>query len=116
MQKALAILALFVAALTLLPTTIPAITRITGNGAAKEEDHIPGVVVHVDQDQRTFTLQWVTSGKSESGTYHFGSNQQTFRVWEGTAYKNGVWANMVKGAKVRVTGHRDVVDTIEFTK
>jgi hypothetical protein len=110
MQKALAVLALCIATLTLLPATIPAITFYRRSGRAVQRHSISGVVVHVDQDRRSFTLQWVSSGKSESGTYHFGSNQQSFRVWEGT--KNGAWENMVKGARVRVTGRRDVVETV----
>jgi hypothetical protein len=112
MQKALAILALCIATLTLLPATIPAITFYRRSGRAVQRHSISGVVVHVDQDRRSFTLQWVSSGKSESGTYHFGSSQQSFRVWEGTAYKNDARENMVKGARVRITGRRDVAGTV----
>jgi hypothetical protein len=42
------------------------------------------------------------------------SYQQTFRVTDQTVYKNGSWANIVKGAVVRITDRSDVVDTVEF--
>ena len=34
---------------------------------------------------------------------------------DATVYKGGSWANVTKGVMVRVTGHSDVADTVEFT-
>ena len=47
--------------------------------------------------------------------YYYFSNEQTYRVTDSTVYKNGSWANMTNGIVVRITGHSNVADTVEFT-
>jgi len=114
MQKNVAILALCVAVLTLLQKTAFAIAFTNRSGHVIERDSISGVVVHVDNDQRSFTLRWVRIVKMPWAAYDTQSNQETYRISEEIVYKNGSWANMGKGAKVRIRGRGFVVESIEF--
>jgi hypothetical protein len=116
MQKNLAIPALCVAVLTLLPKTAFAIAFTNSNGLVVERDSISGVVVHADKDQRGFTLHWVRIYKRSWAAFDTVSYQETYRISEEIVYKNGSWANMVKGAKVRIRGHGLVVESIEFRR
>jgi hypothetical protein len=97
MQKNVAILALCVAVLTLLPKTAFAIAFTNRSGHVIERDSISGVVVHVDNDQRSFTLRWVRIVKMTWAAYDTQSNQDTYRISEEIVYKNGSWAYMGKG-------------------
>jgi tetratricopeptide (TPR) repeat protein len=46
--------------------------------------------------------------------HYYPSYEDTYRVTEGTVYKNGSWADMKTGIRVSITGHSDVADTVEF--
>jgi tetratricopeptide (TPR) repeat protein len=92
----------------------PAIMIRKQNGSAVEATYISGRVTHVDQNRRSFTVHWQLKGFLKMEHY-YPSYEETYRVTEGTVYKNGSWANMKKGTYVRITGHSDVVDTVEFT-
>jgi hypothetical protein len=41
---------------------------------------------------------------------------ESFAIAEGVVIKNGSWSNIVKGAKVRLIGDGDLVDTIKLLK
>jgi hypothetical protein len=114
MQKNVAILALCVAVLTLLPKPAFAIAFTNWNGKVIERDSISGVVVHVDKDQRSFALHWGRIIKTSFAAYKTHSYQETYRISEEIVYKNGSWANMVRGAKVRIRGRGFLVESIEF--
>jgi tetratricopeptide (TPR) repeat protein len=68
----------------------------------------------VDQNRRSFTIKWQGKGLTKMEHYYF-SYEQTYRVTDSTVYKNGSWANMTNGIAVRITGHSDVADMVEFT-
>ena len=91
-------------------TAAPAITFVTARGIVQKTASISGTVIHVDQNRRSFTLQW----KGRKSVRGQSSYEQTYRVTDKTVYKNGSWATMAKGIVVRITGISDVVDTVEF--
>jgi tetratricopeptide (TPR) repeat protein len=91
----------------------PAIVIHKLNGTEVEVGYVSGTVSNVDQDRHSFTLRWQGKGLTKMEHYYF-SYDQAFRVTDGTVYKNGSWADMKKGIRVRITGHSDVADTIEF--
>jgi hypothetical protein len=93
----------------------PAIMVRNRNGAALEKNHVSGRVSHLDQNRRCFTLTWQGKGLTKMEYYYF-SYEQTYRVTDGTVYKNGSSADLKKGVHLRITGHSDVADTVEFTK
>jgi tetratricopeptide (TPR) repeat protein len=92
----------------------PAIMIRKLNGTTVEVSALFGTVTHVDQNRRSFTLHWQLKGLLPMEHY-YPSYEDTYRVTEGTVYKNGSWANVKNGAYVRITGHSDVADTVEFT-
>jgi hypothetical protein len=96
-------------------TSSPAITYLDYFGVPKERSQITGTVAHVDQKNRTITVHWIPSSSHRMGA-HGGSYEQTFRVTDGTVYTNGSWDNLAKGASVRITGHSDIIDTLQFKK
>jgi hypothetical protein len=96
-------------------TNAPAIIVRNRIGAVLERDHVSGRVSHLDQKRYSFTLTWQGKGLTKMEHYYF-SYEQIYRVTDGTVYKNGSWADLRKGIHVRVTGHSDVADTVEFTK
>jgi hypothetical protein len=96
-------------------TNAPGIMVRNRNGAAVERGHVSGRVGRLDQNGHSFTLSWQGKGLTKMEYYHF-SYEQTYRVTEGTIYQNGSWADMKKGIRVRIRGHADVADTVEFTK
>ena len=98
-----------------LVTSTQAITIKKPYGNVLDVPFVSGTVTHVDQTRRSFTLHWQLKGLLPMEHY-YPSYENTYRVTEGTVYKNGSWANVTKGAMVRVTGHSDVADTVEFTK
>jgi tetratricopeptide (TPR) repeat protein len=95
-------------------TPSPAIIVHRLNGAAVEVRYFSGTVTHVNQRRRTFALRFQGKGLTKMGYYH-PSIEETYRVTDTTAYKGGSWANVTNGVMVRVTGHSDVADTVEFT-
>ena len=92
----------------------PAIMIRKLNGTTVEVKSLYGTVTHVDQNRRSFTLQWQLKGLLPM-EHFYPSYEDTYRVTEGTVYKNGSWAEMKTGIRVRITGHSDVADTVEFT-
>ena len=91
----------------------PAIMIRKLNGGAVEVSSVSGTVTHVDQNRRSFTLHWQLKGLLKMEHY-YPSYEDTYRVSEGTVYKNGSWGDMKTGIRVRITGHSDVADTVEF--
>ena len=91
----------------------PAIMIRKFNGGAVEVSSVSGTVTHVDQNRRSFTLHWQLKGLLKMEHY-YPSYEDTYRVSEGTVYKNGSWGDMKTGIRVRITGHSDVADTVEF--
>jgi tetratricopeptide (TPR) repeat protein len=106
---------LVAAALLLLgsSTTAPAITVLGWNGSPFEMRYISGRLTHVDQDRHSFTLEWKGPVPTKMEYFQL-SFEQTYRVADGTVYKNGSWADMKNGAHVRITGHSNVADSLEF--
>jgi tetratricopeptide (TPR) repeat protein len=100
--------------LAALITPSAAITVHTLNGAAVEVRYFSGTVTRVDQNGRTFALGFQGKGLTKMGYYH-PSLEETYRVTDATACKGGSWLNVTKGVTVRVTGHSDVAETVEFT-
>jgi len=92
----------------------PAIMIRKLNGTTVEVKSLYGTVTHVDQNRRSFTLQWQLKGLLPM-EHFYPSYEDTYRVTEGTVYKNGSWTNIKNGTYVRITGHSDVADTVEFT-
>ena len=92
----------------------PAIIIRKPFGNTVEVPYVSGKVTHVDQDRRSFTVHWQSKGLFPMEHY-YPSYEDTYRVTEGTVYKNGSWADMKTGIRVRITGHSDVADTVEFT-
>jgi len=84
------------------------------SGAAVEVPYFLGTVTRVDQNRRTFAVSWQGKGPTKMEYYH-PKFEETYRVTDTTVYKGGSWANVTKGVVVRVTGHSDVADTVEFT-
>jgi hypothetical protein len=113
MRKTLTMLTLAAAMLAAEPAIVPAVTYLNSEGHAVERGSLHGTVVQVDQNRRTFMLHW---GGIKYPGRQGGTHEQTFRVTDQTVYKNGSWANIVKGAVVKITGHSDVVDTVKFGK
>jgi len=97
-----------------LVTSTQAITIKKPYGNVLDVPFVSGTVTHVDQTRRSFTLHWQLKGLLPMEHY-YPSYENTYRVTEGTVYKNGSWANMKNGTYVRITGHSDVADTVEFT-
>ena len=95
-------------------TPTPAIMVRLPSGAAVEVRYFLGTVTHVDQNRRTFAVSWQGKGPTKMEYYH-PKFEETYRVTDATVYKGGSWANVTKGVMVRVTGHSDVADTVEFT-
>jgi len=95
-------------------TNAPAIIIRKLNGTTVEVGSVSGSVTRVDQGRHTFTIRWQGKGLTKMEYYYF-SNEQTYRVTDSTVYKNGSWANMTNGIVVRITGHSNVADTVEFT-
>lgn len=91
----------------------PAIMIRKLNGTPVEVRSLFGTVTHVDQNRRSFTLHWQLKGLLNMEHY-YPSYEDTYRVTEGTVYKNGSWADMKTGIRVSITGHSDVADTVEF--
>ena len=83
------------------------------SGAAVEVPYFLGTVTRVDQNRRTFAVSWQGKGPTKMEYYH-PKFEETYRVTDTTVYKGGSWANVTKGVVVRVTGHSDVADTVEF--
>jgi len=92
----------------------PAIMIRKLNGTTVEVNTLYGTVTHVDQNQRSFTLHWQLKGLTAMERY-YPSYEDTYRVTEGTVYKNGSWADMKNGTHVRISGRSDVADNVEFT-
>jgi tetratricopeptide (TPR) repeat protein len=92
----------------------PAIVIRKPYGDTVEVPYISGRVTHVDQNRRSFTVHWQLKGLLKMEHY-YPSYEETYRVTEGTVYKNGSWTNIKNGTYVRITGHSDVADTVEFT-
>jgi tetratricopeptide (TPR) repeat protein len=95
-------------------TNAPAIMIRKLNGTALEVGYISGTVGHVEQKQHSFSLRWQGKGLTQM-EHHYFSYEETYRITGGTVYKNGSWADMKNGIRVRITGHSDVADTVEFT-
>jgi tetratricopeptide (TPR) repeat protein len=92
----------------------PAIAIRKMNGTAVEVSSLSGTVTSVDQNRRSFTLHWQHKGLLPMEHY-YPSYEETYRVTDGTVYKNGSWADIKNGTHVPITGHSDVADTVEFT-
>jgi hypothetical protein len=116
LQRNLAITTLCATACTLLPIAAQALSAIDSNGRAVHIHSVPGVVVHVDQARRKITLQWFSMWKASWGPFITESHMESFAIAEGVVIKNGSWSNIVKGAKVRLIGDGDLVDTIKLLK
>jgi tetratricopeptide (TPR) repeat protein len=97
-----------------LVTNTQAIMIRKMNGTVLDVPFVSGTVTHVDPNQRTFTLHWQGKGLTKMEYYYF-SYEQAYRATDSTVYKNGSWADMKNGIRVRITGHSDVADTVEFT-
>jgi tetratricopeptide (TPR) repeat protein len=93
----------------------PAITIKKLNWAAMETAYVSGTVTHVDQNRHSFTLRWQGKGLTKM-EHHYFSYEQNYRVTDGTVYKNGSWADIKNGIRVRISGHSDVADTVEFAR
>jgi hypothetical protein len=91
----------------------PAIMIRKLNGTTVEVGSLFGTVTHVDQNRRSFTIHWQLKGLLKMEHY-YPSYEDTYRVTEGTVYKNGSWADMKTGIRVSITGHSDVADTVEI--
>jgi hypothetical protein len=82
----------------------PAIMIRKLNGTTVEVGSLFGTVTHVDQNRRSFTIHWQLKGLLKMEHY-YPSYEDTYRVTEGTVYKNGSWADMKTGIRVSITGH-----------
>ena len=91
----------------------PAIVIRKPNGTEVEVGYVSGTVTNVDQNRHSFTLHSQGKGLLRMEYYH-PSYEQAYRVTDGTVYKNGSWADIKKGIGVRIAGHSDVADTVEF--
>lgn len=89
------------------------------NSVALADAPISGKVVNVDPNARTFTVQWVAPYQSRHGiATHDISHERTFKTTDKTTYEigntKGSWANVTKGARVKVTAHAGVADKVQI--
>jgi hypothetical protein len=109
MKRRAVICRLIIVALLLLWSIQPvrALTFTNPMGGVQHANEITGTVISVNQRARSFALRWTT------GT---SSYEQTFAVRDATVYKNGSWAGIKKGVRVKIEGKSDGVDMVEFAK
>ena len=94
--------------------SVDAFTMISRNGKVIIHDSAHGSVVGVDQNKRSFTLQWSTKGGRMKNKTE--SKEHTFVVTDQTVYKGGSWADVKTGVQVKVSAKTDSADIIEFLK
>ncbi len=82
-------------------------------GNVVETGYLSGTVTHVDPKRHIFTLTWQGKGYHKMEQY-FPSFQDDYEVTDNTVYKNGSWASIQKGARVRISGHSFVVSLVEI--
>ena len=81
---------------------------------------VSGKVSAVNQNAHTFTVQWVgtTSRHHFTAGHQTGSVERTYKTTDKTTYSvgsgKGSWANVTKGAKVNVTSHAGVADSVQI--
>jgi len=89
------------------------------NSVALAEAPVSGKVVKVDQNARTFTVQWSAHWLSKHGNAaHDISHERTFKTTDKTAYtvgsNKGSWSDLKKGAHVTVTANAGAADKVQF--
>jgi hypothetical protein len=102
-----------------------AVLLFSGLGAiAQAAAPTPGKVVGVNQNARTFTVQWIAAEQHHHFTSRsFGSVEKTYKTTDKTAFivggKKGSWADIKKGTQVTIlaahsVGSDRVVDKVEI--
>ena len=77
---------------------------------------VSGKVSAVNQNAHTFTVQWVgtTSRHHFTAGHQTGSVERTYKTTYSVGSGKGSWANVTKGAKVNVTSHAGVADSVQI--
>jgi hypothetical protein len=94
-------------------TTGHAINIRNREGKVIELANLNGTVTRVDQARHTFTLTWKNKSTLKIERY-WPSYSEQYSTTATTIYKNGSWANVQKGTRIKISGPGYVASLVQI--
>jgi hypothetical protein len=94
-------------------TTAHAISIQNRTGKVIELASLTGTVTRVDQARHTFTLTWKNKSTLKMERY-WPSYSEDYSTAATTVYKNGSWASVQKGTRIKISGPGYVASLVQI--
>jgi hypothetical protein len=94
-------------------TTAHAINIRNREGRVIELASLTGTVTRVDQTRHTFTLTWKNKSTLKMERY-WPSYSEDYATSANTVYKNGSWATVQKGTRIKISGPGYVASLVQI--